>query len=154
MMTRRQVERRRSRRRRPGEASAFTLLEVILALVILGGALAIFGEVVQLANRSAVDARAETQAQLLASSLMDEIMADFVLPRLRSNTMRIHPVSILFVFLLMSSAFGLIGAIMALARSAPDVGDIQRSITTRCGGAANRLAQSMASASPAARCTT
>lgn len=44
---------------------------------------------------------------------LDEIMADFVLPRLRSTTMRIHPVSILFVFLLMSSAFGLIGAVMA-----------------------------------------
>ncbi|HEY1114946.1 MAG TPA: AI-2E family transporter [Chitinophagaceae bacterium] len=44
---------------------------------------------------------------------LDEIMADFVLPRLRSTTMRIHPVSILFIFLLMSSAFGLIGAIMA-----------------------------------------
>lgn len=55
--------------------SAFTLLEVILALVILGAALAIFGEVMQLANRNAVDARAETQAQLLASSLMDEILA-------------------------------------------------------------------------------
>jgi type II secretory pathway pseudopilin PulG len=50
-------------------------LEVILALVILGGALAVFGEVMQLANRSAADARAETQAQLLASTLMDEIIA-------------------------------------------------------------------------------
>src|SRR5688500_10317076 len=54
---------------------AFTLIEVILALVILGGALAIFGEVMQIANSNAVDARAETQAQLLASSVMDEIMA-------------------------------------------------------------------------------
>ena len=54
---------------------AFTLIEVILALVVLGGALAILGEVMQLANSSAVDARAETQAQLLASSVMDEIMA-------------------------------------------------------------------------------
>jgi general secretion pathway protein I len=54
---------------------AFTLIEVILALVILGGALAIFGEVMQLANSNAVDARAETQAQLLASSVMDEILA-------------------------------------------------------------------------------
>jgi len=58
-------------RRRP----AFTLLEVILALVILGAALAIFGEVMQLANQNAVGARAETQAQLLATSLMDEILA-------------------------------------------------------------------------------
>jgi hypothetical protein len=48
---------------------------VILALVILGGALAIFGEVMQLANSNAVDARAETQAQLLAASVMDEIIA-------------------------------------------------------------------------------
>lgn len=55
--------------------AGFTLLEVILALVILGGALAIFGEVMQLANRNAVDARAETQAQLLAESVMDEILA-------------------------------------------------------------------------------
>lgn len=54
---------------------AFTLLEVILALVILGAALAIFGEVMQLANQNAADARAETQAQLIASSLMDEILA-------------------------------------------------------------------------------
>lgn len=38
-------------------------------------ALAIFGEVMQLANQNAADARAETQAQLLATSLMDEILA-------------------------------------------------------------------------------
>jgi putative permease len=45
--------------------------------------------------------------------VMDEIMADFVLPRLRSSTMRIHPVSMIFVFLAMGSAFGVIGAIMS-----------------------------------------
>ncbi len=56
-------------------ARAFTLLEVILALVILGAAMAIFGEVMQLANRAAVDSRAETQGQLLAASVMDEILA-------------------------------------------------------------------------------
>jgi prepilin-type N-terminal cleavage/methylation domain-containing protein len=67
----------RSVRRKPERrvAHGFTLIEVILALVILGGALAIFGEVMQIANSNAVDARAETQAQLLASTVMDEIMA-------------------------------------------------------------------------------
>ena len=55
--------------------SGFTLLEVILSLVVLGAALAMLGEVMQLANRNAADARAETQAQLLAASLMDQIMA-------------------------------------------------------------------------------
>ena len=55
--------------------AAFTLLEVIIALAILGGALAIFGEVMQIANRNALDSRAETQAQILAESVMDEILA-------------------------------------------------------------------------------
>jgi prepilin-type N-terminal cleavage/methylation domain-containing protein len=57
---------------------AFTLIEVILALVVLGAALAIFGEVMHVANRSAAAARAHTQAELLASSLMDEILAGVV----------------------------------------------------------------------------
>ncbi len=62
-------------RRDAATCHGFTLLEVILALVVLGAALAIFGEVMQLANRAAVDSRAETQAQLMADTLMDEILA-------------------------------------------------------------------------------
>lgn len=45
--------------------------------------------------------------------VLDEIMGDFVLPKLRSNTMNIHPVSIMFILLAMVSAFGLIGALLA-----------------------------------------
>ena len=70
-LQRRHATSRRCRTCKP----AFTLLEVILALVILGAALAIFGEVMQLANQNAADAQAETQAQLLATSLLDEILA-------------------------------------------------------------------------------
>src|SRR5690606_31678516 len=74
--TRGQLHRRHATSRRfRTPHPAFTLLEVILALVILGAALAIFGEVMQLANQNAADSRAETQAQLLATSLMDEILA-------------------------------------------------------------------------------
>jgi type II secretory pathway pseudopilin PulG len=51
---------------------AFTLLEVILALAILAGSMAALGEVMQLAHRNATMAEAETQAQILAASLMDE----------------------------------------------------------------------------------
>ena len=40
-------------------------------------------------------------------------MADFVMPRIRSNTMKIHPVSILFVVLAMGAAFGFIGVLLA-----------------------------------------
>lgn len=69
---------RGARRVQCGARQAFTLLEVILALVILGAAMAIFGEVMQLANQNAIDSQAETQAQLLASSVMDEILAGVI----------------------------------------------------------------------------
>jgi len=60
---------------RPNQSSAFTLLEVLLALAILAGAIAVLGEVMSIAGRSAADAQAEAQAQLLASSVMDEMLA-------------------------------------------------------------------------------
>ena len=44
---------------------------------------------------------------------LDEIMGDFVIPRIRSSTMHIHPVSLLLVLLAMVSAFGLLGAFIA-----------------------------------------
>jgi putative permease len=43
----------------------------------------------------------------------DEIMADFIMPRVRSTTMKIHPVSILFVVLAMGAAFGFMGVLLA-----------------------------------------
>ncbi|MEO6537383.1 MAG: AI-2E family transporter [Ferruginibacter sp.] len=43
----------------------------------------------------------------------DEIMADFIMPRVRANTMKIHPVSILFVVLAMGAAFGFLGVLLA-----------------------------------------
>ncbi len=44
---------------------------------------------------------------------MDEIMGDFILPKLRSNSMKIHPVSTLFILLAMGAAFGVMGALLA-----------------------------------------
>jgi putative permease len=44
---------------------------------------------------------------------MDEILGDFVMPKLRSSTMNIHPASIIIVLLAMAAAFGVTGAIMA-----------------------------------------
>lgn len=58
--------------------AAFTLLEIILALAILAGAIAVLGEVMSIAGRSASDAQAEAHAQLLASSMMDELLAGSV----------------------------------------------------------------------------
>ncbi|MGI8950281.1 MAG: AI-2E family transporter [Chitinophagaceae bacterium] len=43
----------------------------------------------------------------------DEIIGDFILPRIRSTTMKIHPVSILVMVLAMSAAFGIMGAFIA-----------------------------------------
>lgn len=44
---------------------------------------------------------------------LNEIMGDMVMPKLRSSTMNIHPVSTLFLLLAMGSAFGFVGALMA-----------------------------------------
>lgn len=44
---------------------------------------------------------------------LDEIMADLVLPRLRYNTMNLHPVSTFFVLLVMATAFGTLGVLLA-----------------------------------------
>jgi type II secretion system protein I len=60
-----------SRPRRGG----FTLLEIILALAILAGSLAALGEVMRLAGQNAAMTRDESQAQILASSVMDELVA-------------------------------------------------------------------------------
>lgn len=59
---------------RPG----LTLLEVMLALVILGGALVAIGELIRTGSRSARDARDATNAQVVADSLMSEIAAGIV----------------------------------------------------------------------------
>ncbi len=57
-----------------GEAG-FTLLEVILALAILAGSVAVLGELMGIAGRHAREVQAETQAQLFAASVMDEMLA-------------------------------------------------------------------------------
>lgn len=43
----------------------------------------------------------------------DEIIGDFVIPRIRSSTMKIHPASILIMIVAMSAAFGIMGAFIA-----------------------------------------
>jgi general secretion pathway protein I len=58
-----------------GERSGFTLLEVILALAILAGAIAVIGEVSSLGMRNARLAMETTHAQLLCESKLAEIVA-------------------------------------------------------------------------------
>ncbi len=65
----------RPRLRRRG---GLTLLEVILALIILGGAMVAIGELIRTASRSARDARDATGAQVIADSLMSEIASGVV----------------------------------------------------------------------------
>src|SRR6266487_3833776 len=45
--------------------------------------------------------------------VLDEIIGDFIIPRIRSTTMKIHPVFILIMIVAMSAAFGIMGAFIA-----------------------------------------
>jgi general secretion pathway protein I len=72
MIHRRSILRSKSSANRP---AAFTLLEIILSLAILAGALVAIGEVVRLADQNAMYARDETEAQILASGVMDELLS-------------------------------------------------------------------------------
>ncbi|MCS7237651.1 MAG: prepilin-type N-terminal cleavage/methylation domain-containing protein [Thermoguttaceae bacterium] len=62
-------------RRSQSIRGAFSLLEVILALAILGGALAVLGEVARMAMRNAARTRDLAQAQLLCEAKLAEILA-------------------------------------------------------------------------------
>ena len=64
----------RSSRHRRG----LTLLEVLLALAILGGALATVGELMRIGARNAEIARDKTTAQLLAETTMGELKVGFL----------------------------------------------------------------------------
>src|SRR6478672_4634048 len=63
----------RTKKRR--SQGGFTLLEIILSLAILAGALAALGEVMRLADQNASMTGDEPQAQILAASIMDELAA-------------------------------------------------------------------------------
>jgi prepilin-type N-terminal cleavage/methylation domain-containing protein len=56
-------------------SSGFSLLEIILALAILAGSLAALGEVMRLADQNAALTRDESEAQILAASVMDELIS-------------------------------------------------------------------------------
>lgn len=55
----------------------FSLLEIILSLAILAGSFAALGEVIRNADRHASLSREETQGQIIASSVMDELLSGY-----------------------------------------------------------------------------
>lgn len=57
-----------------GSFFGFSLLEVVLALAILAGALAALGEVMRLGDENASAAADESRAEMLAESVMSEIL--------------------------------------------------------------------------------
>lgn len=62
------------KQRRP----AFTLVEIILALAIFAGAIAVLGELMRLSLRNAETARDVTHAQFLGESILTEIASGAV----------------------------------------------------------------------------
>ncbi len=64
--------------RRTAGGAGFSLLEVILALAILTGSIAVLGEIARSALRNAQAARDTTRAQLLCEGILNEIAAGLV----------------------------------------------------------------------------
>lgn len=58
-----------------GLYNGFTLLEIILALAILAGSLVALGEVMRLGDQTATLTEGETQAQILAASVVEELVS-------------------------------------------------------------------------------
>ena len=50
--------------------------------------------------------------------VMDELLGDFIMPRLRSSSMNLHPVSIIFFLLAMAAAFGFMGILLSTPTAA------------------------------------
>ncbi len=63
-----------------GSRKAISLLEVILALAILGGSMAVLGEIVRSGSRCASEAKALVYAQLHCDSIMAEITSGLRYP--------------------------------------------------------------------------
>jgi general secretion pathway protein I len=66
--------------RRVHRCAGLSLLEVILAIAILGGCMAVIGELIRLGARQAEEARELTVAQLLCESTLEEIAAGVIAP--------------------------------------------------------------------------
>jgi len=63
-----------------------TLLEILIAIVIFGGVVAILGEVGRSALRSAAFARDTTQAELICESLMGMLLAGIIPLEVQTDT--------------------------------------------------------------------
>lgn len=67
---------RNSRRQR--SRCGFSLLEVLLSIAILGGAMAVIGQLVNIGYRSAVEARIRSDANILVDGKMAEVSAGII----------------------------------------------------------------------------
>jgi prepilin-type N-terminal cleavage/methylation domain-containing protein len=75
-----------SAKRRAVRRRGLTLMEVMLAIAILGGAMAVMGELVRIGARSAAEARDLATAQLLCETKMAEITLGIVPPEVIAPT--------------------------------------------------------------------
>ncbi|MDR2171174.1 MAG: prepilin-type N-terminal cleavage/methylation domain-containing protein [Planctomycetaceae bacterium] len=66
--------------------NGLTIIEVMISLVILGGCLAVIGEVARLAFRNARESRDMTQAELLAENILAKVRLGIIEMKPVSNT--------------------------------------------------------------------
>ncbi len=62
--------------RQPLTRSGFSLLEILLALAIMGGSLAILSRIVETGTSAAIESRSLAQARLVCQSKLSEVLLD------------------------------------------------------------------------------
>ena len=68
----------RRRNSRPHRQPAFTLMEVIIALAVLGMSMVAIGTLIQIGGQNALQARLLTTAQFLAETKLSEVKAGII----------------------------------------------------------------------------
>ena len=85
-------------------SSGFTLLEVILALAILAGSMAVLGQLVQMGMTNARKAEDMTQAVIAAESIMAEVVCGARSPTSDSGSIADESGSVVFEFIVDAAA--------------------------------------------------
>ena len=98
--------------------SGFSLLEVLLSIAILGGAMVVIGQLVNLGYRSAVEAKIRSDANILVDGKMAEVSAGIIeLQSVSSSVIEENPDWMYSVDVQQSGQLGLLMVVVSVEQT-------------------------------------